>query len=268
MYKLLISLSLILTFCVAAQCKEIPDDNNVLMTVNEANLAELEPGSIKLLLWNIYKGNNQNWDSDFIEISKDHDLLVLQETFLDSFMLGVFKDLPVFEFNMATSWLDGKGIETGVATASIVCPVSVNFQRSKYREPIADTPKMTLFTEYSLAGLTETLLVVNIHGINFVSAKKLEHMIKETVNVINKHSGPVVFAGDFNTWTNKKIKIMKTHLGEAGLAEVLFNPDTRTKVMGHFIDYVWVKDLSVNSSRVYSDLKSSDHKAISVDLSY
>ena len=35
------------------------------------------------------------------------------------------------------------------------------------REPLLRTPKATLVTEYALAGRQDTLLVINIHAVNF-----------------------------------------------------------------------------------------------------
>lgn len=169
---------------------------------------------------------------------------------------------------MAVSFIDTKvNVATGVSTASRIPPIDISYQRSHHREPLIDTPKMIIQTKYELEGLEESLLLLNIHAINFVSAQKLEHQLLATTEVIKEHQGPIVFAGDFNTWSKKRIRLLKSFFSSHQFTEISFsNGNQRTKVFGNIIDYIFVKGLRAHESTIYDHLNSSDHKALSVNL--
>ena len=51
-----------------------------------------------------------------------------------------------------------------------------------------------------------------------------------------------------------------------GFSEVTFKNDTRKKMFGWILDFIFVKDLEILSSKVHDELDGSDHKAISAKL--
>lgn len=247
----------------------IPSDENVFKVINPSlsNRVELDPSDINVLVWNIYKGGIVSWERDFLSLARGKDLLVLQEAFLGPRMLKTFYSTIDMEYLFATAWIDGKygNNPTGVTTASTVKASEVDWQRSYYLEPLIKTPKMTLFTSYKIAGMQKELLVGNIHGINFVRAYKLRHMLDKAAEVIKKHNGPVLFAGDFNTWTSTKLANMNAVFKSLKMKKIQFKNDIRKTIFGKIIDFAWIKNLSVLESAV-PNVKGSDHKPMTFKL--
>jgi endonuclease/exonuclease/phosphatase (EEP) superfamily protein YafD len=266
--KFLIILSFLLSAESFAKRYVIPQDKDVLININHVNSSdEIYPLNIKVLVWNMYKGDNKTWEKDYSDYSHEQDLLLLQEAFLGQRMLSVFSQTKDLAYIFATAWIDGKNknIPSGIATASNTTAININWQRSYYREPFLKTPKMTLFTKYKLAGIDEELLVGNIHAINFVKAYKLRHMLDKAAEVISKHKGPVLFAGDFNTWTKTKINNMNAVFKKLKMKSVQFKNDSRKRFRGHILDHAWVRGLDIQSSRVTKTL-GSDHAPIFLEL--
>ncbi|MBT6324344.1 MAG: endonuclease/exonuclease/phosphatase family protein [Bdellovibrionales bacterium] len=249
----------------------VPDATDVIVTMGAASKKLLDPTSIKLLVWNMYKGKNESWEDDFNYLKENRDILVLQESLMNDHMEGILNNDNDFSYLLATSFVYKKGKKrTGVVTGSSVLPVNSYHKKSRDLEWIGLTPKAMLFTEYLLSGYKETLLVVNIHAINSVPWFILARQLKQAGKKIKKHDGPVVFAGDFNTWTKKKIKYMRKYLTSVGLVEVNFpNGDKRMKssFTKKILDYIWIKDLNYTNSYVWEDIEGADHKAMSVELS-
>lgn len=247
----------------------IPRDADVITKITNAPNASRELSQrVELLIWNIYKGKVVGWEQDFEQLSATADIMILQEAFLNPRMKRVFRESIVYNYVMATAWEDTKysNTKSGVVTAAKVSPNDIGWQRSFFKEPISNTPKMTLFTEYKIRGSKKTLLVGNIHGINFVTTNKLRHMLKLAAERISTHSGPVVFGGDFNTWNASKMNMMIKTLSAARMKPVSFFPDGRKRVLGKILDHIWTKNLKVLSSKVHSKILSSDHKAMTVLL--
>lgn len=270
--KILATAILTLTFfSTIAEAKRyiIPKDQNVVTNINTQSpmISELNQ-SFSVLVWNIYKGKIVGWEADHDKLSSQADILLFQEAYLNPRMKRVFGNSNDFNFVMATAWEDAKysNTKSGVVTGSRVFPVKINWQRSYFREPGLKTPKMNLFTEYPIAGSDKTLLVGNIHGINFVKSWKLKHMIDQAANVIEQHQGPVLFAGDFNTWTRTKMTMMNKTLKKIGLNSIKFSPDNRKKFLGRPLDHIWIKDLEVLDSKILSNITTSDHKPMTISV--
>lgn len=255
----------------------IPEDDNVLKIINSVKSADyvIPREDIKVLVWNMYKAGKDSWAEDYKKLSRGMDILLLQEIITVPKMLQTLTNDQRSYF-LATSFMDKKRnlARTGTATASTFKPVRVGWQRSKYREPIIRTPKMITIAEYDLSGTDDNLLTLNIHAINFVSTRKLKHMIEAALIEARKHNGPVIFGGDFNTWSKKKLKMMYDLMAFYGFKDVTFptinrkGEDGRMKTFGNILDHVFVRGLKVKKSKVYASVEGSDHKAMEVHLSY
>lgn len=257
----------------------IPGDNDVLKVINQtektASLESVVPrDDIKVLVWNMYKAGKDSWASDYRKLIKNVDILMLQEIFTVPKMIHEIRRDTGRLYFLATSFKDKKKnlARTGTATASRFSPVSVGWQRSRYREPIIRTPKMVSIAEYDLSGTDDNLLTLNIHAINFVSTRKLKHMIVTALERAAKHRGPVVFAGDFNTWSKRKLRMMYREMNRYNFKEVRFprlgKDDGRMKTFGNILDHVFVRDLKVKKAKVYANIEGSDHKAMEVHFVY
>lgn len=249
----------------------IPIDSNVIFQINEGqNLPALPRDNFKVLVWNMYKGAEESWAEDYKKIIQGQDILMLQELLTDDNMTPVFKADQERTYYLATSFFDkwNNLARSGVATASHYEALEVDWHRSFHREPVVRTPKMSSVVTYALEDSEKTLLTINIHAINFVSKSKLFHMVNQGLEAAAKHDGPVIFAGDFNTWSSGKLKGVYEMMKKAGFSNVKFENDERMKTFGRVLDHIFVRDLKINSSRVYGEIEGADHKAMEATLSY
>lgn len=254
----------------------IPGDSDVLKVINQTESLEqvIPRDDIKVLVWNMYKAGKDSWATDYRKLIKNVDILMLQEIFTVPKMIHEIQKDTGRQYFLATSFKDKKNnlARTGTGTASRFTPVSIGWQRSRYREPIIRTPKMVSIAEYDLSGTDENLLTLNIHAINFVSTRKLKHMVVTALERAAKHNGPVIFAGDFNTWSKRKLRMLYQEMSRFNFKEVQFpkigKDDGRMRTFGNILDHVFVRDLKVKKSKVYADIEGSDHKAMEVHLVY
>ncbi len=248
----------------------VPKTEDIMYNIGRFSKSALNPNSIKILVWNIYKGSRPSWSQDFNKLSRNQDIIMIQEMYLNPVMNDLFEDHQGYGYHTATSFIYLPSLtRTGVANASRVKPVRSKFQRSRVREPLSNTPKMALESFYKIKGTNQELMVVNIHAINFVSSNKLAIQLKDIAKDIKKFDGPVVFAGDFNTWSNDKLYIMREIIiQELNMKEVHFKEDHRKAIFGNIIDYIFIKDLDVINSKSFGDTKGSDHTPMQVELMF
>ena len=221
----------------------------------------LDPGNISVVNWNIQKGRNTEWVQDLHEIGSRPDLLILQEA---SVRTNVWREL-VPEHH--SSFAEGFGPDwspSGVMTVSAAEPLTEC--ELVAHEPWFGTRKATLITEYALSDTDKTLLVVNIHGINFaLGSSDLENQFAQARAVIAEHDGPVVFSGDFNTWRSQRAKVLEDMLESRGLAALDFDVDHRKRFFGWALDHIYVRGLySEHATTLQSN--ASDHNPMTVRL--
>ena len=262
-----------LTSISDAQAKRyIPaKDDEVEYTLNRGRARHytISKNRIKVLVWNLFKGDKDSFATDYRSLSRGQDILLLQEVYTDTRMKTVFALDVERTYHIATSFFDSDEdwARSGAATASKYRPLEVKWQRSRYNEPMLKTPKMISIAKFDVAGTSKDLLTLSIHGVNFVGADKLKDQIAQAAKVIATHQGPVIFGGDFNTWSDKKLQAMRTTLKAVGLEEVPFESG-RMETLGKPLDHVWIKGLKLHGSKVYKEIKGSDHKALEVDVSF
>ncbi len=239
-------------------------------TIGEAALDELNPNSIKVLVWNVLKGERKNWDRDFRQLSSDKDILLLQEGYLNNHMKDTLYSMQNFQFDMGVSFIYNKdnNTRTGSFIGSKVKPQEVSFTRTTDLEPFIKTPKTTTYAYYPIANSHKTLLALSIHGINFANHQAFVNHINQSVDMIKNHDGPVIFGGDFNTRTKKRTSHLRRLLKSLGLTEMSFRNDKRMRAVkvGPILDHVFIRGLLVRDSEVLGKIKSSDHKAMVLDL--
>ena len=238
--------------------------------IGQADEGELNANSIKVLVWNLYKGDKKTWARDFKKLSEGQDILLLQEGYLNNRMVSVFEQMPKFQFDMGVSFIYKKdhNTRTGSLIGSSVKPSEVYFTRTKDYEPFIKTPKTTTYAYYPVEGSNKELLVINIHGINLANHKSFVNHVDQAVELIEKHDGPIVFGGDFNTRTKKRTRHLKRTMKALGMNEVGFRNDKRMRALkvGQVLDHVFIKGLLVRDADVKKDIKGSDHKAMVLDL--
>lgn len=220
----------------------------------------LDADHISLLNWNIYKGQRDNWASDFSQLIKQQDIVVLQEALLDKALFRAIQ-MQFLNWSMNTAFYYDD-VEAGVLTASKVSAVRSCGLRAA--EPLIQIPKTALLSEYRLSKGAQNLLVANIHGINFtLGTEAYEQQISALIQAIRHHKGPVVVAGDFNTWSDKRMAIVNRMAERLSLKAITYKNHNRITIFGNPLDHVFYRGLELIKEDSLS-VTSSDHNPISV----
>lgn len=269
----LIIASLTLTACVSLDSRsenasnalheeQDPESCQVLAAVNNkaARKQGLDPENIAVLNWNIYKGDAEGWQKDLSSFARTHDVMTIQEAYLDDELSGL---LQTHDFNwvMNTAFhLNGNA--AGVMTVANSNTIgSCGFQNN---EPIIRVPKATLVSYYNIDGHDSKLLVANIHGINFTfGVTAYREQLDQLYDSIKHHGGPMVVAGDFNSWSDDRMVEVMQLLDKLSLSSLDYPVNNKTHVFGNAIDHVFYRQLQPVSKKVWQ-VSSSDHNPISV----
>lgn len=222
---------------------------------------ELDSGSIRVVNWNIQKGKSTAWVGDLAGKEMGPDLLILQEA---SQQTDAWQDLVPDHFASFAEGFGPNWSPSGVMTVSAAEPMTEC--ELVAHEPWFGTRKATLITEYGLTGSDYTLLVVNIHGINFTfGVDELEKQFSQARAVIETHDGPVLFSGDFNTWRGERARVLADMLEELGLNALEYDVDHRKRFLGWALDHIYVRGLYSEHATTL-DSEASDHNPMAVQL--
>lgn len=246
---------------------EVLPDNQVLTSFQRLQKSKALPVVFEMASWNVQKGEGKDrfaFDLRFLSHSKD--LILLQEGMNNPTMPTLLINLGLDEIWMAQSFRNLKtNATTGVLTLARAKAQSVFFIRSPGREPYLHTPKMTLGTVFQLSS-GQPLLVVNLHGINFVSTDEFKKQIDSVIPVLARFHGKILFAGDFNTWSKERNLYLDQQIAFIGLTQIEFRNGKPKNGYGFVLDHIFVKGCKVLSAEVRNDVDSSDHSPISARL--
>jgi len=195
---------------------------------------------------------------DLARLAAKNDLLLLQEAVSDAPMGEVLKR-EGFSWEMADAF-SVHGLERGVLIAARVAPVDGHALRTY--EPFFPLPKSAIVTHFRLVGRRQQLAVVDLHGINFsLGLRRFRKQLEAVAKELKHHDGPMIFAGDFNTWSVRRNNVLGEVTKRLGLVEVEPVPDDRRRAFGQHLDHLFVRGYSVVDARS-CEVKSSDHNPI------
>jgi endonuclease/exonuclease/phosphatase (EEP) superfamily protein YafD len=222
---------------------------------------ELDSDSIRLVNWNVQRGGDLRWTTDLAKLEVDSDLVVLQEVPLKSKPWGV---PTADQYHSFSPGYRTRRSLTGVMTVSAAKPLTqCNFVTI---EPWLRSPKATVITEYGLTNTDQTLLVVNIHAVNFTfGTHDYSKQFQQAFSVLNNHAGPILMSGDFNTWHWRRSAVLKEMTNNLGLEMLDYDEDHRKRFLGQPLDHIYVRGLEVLESTTLQ-VDSSDHNPMSVHL--
>jgi endonuclease/exonuclease/phosphatase (EEP) superfamily protein YafD len=133
-------------------------------------------------------------------------------------------------------------------------------------EPLLGTPKATSITEYPLRDREERLLAINLHAVNFtLGLENFRQQFSALADLLKRHRGPVIVAGDLNTWSEKRQALVDNFMLEHGLGAINFEPDLRTTAFGRALDHIYIRGLEATFAQVIP-VSSSDHNPLRVRL--
>lgn len=216
---------------------------------------------LEILSWNIQKASNIGWAEDLASFSDGVDLAFIQEASVHALIPDVIPaDLfPVFAAGYTTA-----SQQTGVMTLSAGSPSS-NCKLTSI-EPWLRTPKATSITEYTLQDREDRLLAINLHAVNFdLGMASFRSQLQALEGVLTTHLGPVILAGDLNTWSDSRQVAVDDFMRRHGLGSISFEPDLRTTAFGRALDHIYVRGMSAQYAKVIP-VTSSDHNPLRVRL--
>ncbi len=221
----------------------------------------LDPARIRLLTWNIHKEDDPGWDADLARFAQASDIVLLQEVTLIDPMTEILQRAGL-RWVMASSFIY-KDTDIGVVTAARAPTVAHCTQR--VTEPLIRLPKSSVVTWLPLRGSSKLLAVANIHSINFaLTLGSYEAQFAGVVEALSQHDGPIVLAGDLNTWTDQRLVALQNVADKLGLTEIPFESG-RSRFLGHELDHILVRGLTVESAQAIA-VKSSDHNPVTAVL--
>lgn len=221
------------------------------------------------LKFDAFKCSAEEWDNIFYDLLKEKDIVLIQEAYIDESFLNLLETADVeYSWNMARSFITDWHLPNGVLTISTAEAESV--YPILECEPVLPTPKSALFTTFGFKNDDSVkLLVVNVHAV-LMGSKNFKHQLKNIKRIIDKHNGPVILAGDFNTMSESRTKELDIFTkGSKKLSEVKLNgdQDKRVKLYDYPIDFIFYRGL-VSEKAYVIDLKEekgckvSDHNPI------
>ena len=223
--------------------------------------AELDASKIRMLNWNVRKTRAPRWREDFDAYENGADLVLFQEASI--------REETIADIDSSRHWsfapgYSKKGEITGVMTLSGVKPLTqCSFMHA---EPWLRTPKATSITEYGLTDTDQTLVVANVHAVNFSwGTGAFEQQFEEIRQVLENHDGPIILSGDMNTWRAKRTRIVSELATSLELIAIDFESDHRVRFFGSALDHIYVRGLrTLDASTQIVD--TSDHNPMTAVL--
>jgi endonuclease/exonuclease/phosphatase (EEP) superfamily protein YafD len=233
---------------------------------------ELKSDSINVLVWNIKKTEMSPWKREFSEYSKGKDLILVQEAYDNDLFLDTINSYEGYRWDMGRSFAYAKykNRSTGTMIGSTAEPEEVIVTHSPDHEPITNTPKAMTYAKYGLEGTDKSLLVITVHAINFRELAPFKRNMLQAKAEIDKHDGPVLFAGDFNTHLKSRTNYLMSLMKDLKFKTVSFvngHLRMKAKVTGYFLDHGFVRGLTVKSAEVLGKSRGSDHRPMVMELS-
>lgn len=271
---MIISLRYILAISVmfiASSCAYYPPQNHQIRSPSSKPIvqkSEFGP-QIHVLIWNAFKGSKQGFKKDASLLMRNKDLTLFQECVLEDEFQELISQNDQLEVNFAKSWGSN-----GVCTSSQVASLDTLAIKTEVRELFVFTPKSTLITTYPMRDREDQLIdlmVINVHMINFRAVFAFQKQLEQMREALREHQGPVLVAGDFNTWMRARERRVEKFLAEFGLQEVSFQKnkglrDPRALTFG-VLDRAFIRGLEVMHTEVYEEVDSSDHRPFTLQLS-
>ena len=223
------------------------------------------PGRFSVVSWNVHKETDSVFTSELGALldSTSADLVLLQECVhpggsrLDSALEG-------------RAWALSANLRTGASEAATgVLTASSSLQGfeamlSRGGEPLLGTRKPMLATLHRAAG--GPLLAINLHALNFsLGVNGFRQQLGDVAKVAASHAGPVLVAGDFNTWSARRLRVADSVLGAASLVRLDFGDAERDKrrAFGRPLDQIYYDPRRLRpvpgASGVPLRFRSSDH---------
>ncbi|TCP94809.1 endonuclease/exonuclease/phosphatase (EEP) superfamily protein YafD [Cricetibacter osteomyelitidis] len=208
-----------------------------------------------IVVWNIHKGSDPGWQSALRQYAEKADFLLLQEVTNQQNI----QQLINFPTSIYVSAFSYRKRESGVNLLSKTAPHY--FCAGSEQEPWIIIPKVGVAAAYPLTN-GESLLIVNLHLVNFEwTPTNYKNQLTPMINQISQHKGPIILAGDFNSWNDGRIELLNDLTTKNNLQEVQFTADYRLQFLSHPLDHIYVRGLNIKVATT-TNTESSDHNPL------
>ena len=262
--SIFVSLVVFASHVFAADVSELcsPNAENLISFDNQITSRPSVSDEITVLSWNAHKYANSRYFTDLKKLAEAADLIMLQEVLHTTGWQSRFLESIPFAFTFFKSFCTNRDEATGVQTGARF-NLQNNFNLvSPGREPVTNTPKVSGISRVEISG-HGSVLMVNTHALNFNTGNSFERQMDQIATYIAAESGPVIWAGDFNTWNNSRQKYIDRKTRELGFVNVNPVNDDRTQKL----DHIYVRGFTVVNAEVLKQT-SSDHRPIIAVLKF
>lgn len=215
-----------------------------------------------MICWNVYKNNLvqpafQPYLRSLIGVKKV-DLLLFQEANFKSDKTCILSEFAID----AAANLEFGGKFYGVLTASMTESQKSQAFLSQGKESLIGPHKSLLLSQFSFKDGTK-LLVLNVHAINFRENQRYGIEVDNFLQYVKGHQGPMIIAGDFNSWNKKRMKKLLEMQELLSLHAISFREKGKIKsFMGYPLDYIFYRGLELLDSAVIDSKQLSDHNPL------
>lgn len=219
------------------------------------------PRTFGLLCWNVHKEMGRNRFDRMLHALQEHhrpELVLLQEAVIGPQTPDL---LPHYAFASAVN-IGMRRKDYGVLTAVRSVISEAIALKTYHRELRMTTRKSLLITSHPVEEASK-LTVVNLHAINFVPAALFSKEIERLLQQLHGIDGPLIVAGDFNTWNRKRLAYLNAFATAADLtAAKLENAHHVKKRFAKPLDHLFYRELKLLEASAIDTGDVSDHNPI------
>jgi endonuclease/exonuclease/phosphatase (EEP) superfamily protein YafD len=242
-----------------------PQDISYLCT-NDRNqlsfnqsIVPLNQSTLKVLTWNAHKFADTQYFIDIKKLSQISDLIFVQEALHSSGWQNAFASHMSFDWSFHKSFcIDNQA--TGVLTGSRYPLITPRTILTTDTEPLSFTPKVSgiSFIEFQ----NKKIMMINTHALNFNLGYDFENQIDQIIEMISQTNLPIIWAGDFNTWSPGRRSYLFNQAISQGLDPLIPKNDLRALQLDHIL----VRGFRSLNTKVLDQFKSSDHFPVMTEL--
>lgn len=212
--------------------------------------------TLKLFVWNVAKYKKSEALHDLFGLAADSDIIFVQEAAHSTAYQNAFEAaLPSHIHQFYQSFCDKYSIAFGVQISTSLISAAVDRWPSPDTEPFSTIRKMSGYSYVEWNG--QKIHLINTHALNFNAGGKFERQIDDLFEKIKRLEGPIMWAGDFNTWIPLRKNYLFSKAAQMGLLHVEPGNDNRKLVL----DHIFYRGLNLKSSNLI-EMDNSDHEAI------
>lgn len=215
---------------------------------------------LKMFVWNTKKFENTVAFRDLKTHAENSDIVFIQEAAHSrNFQTAMIQALPEHRHSFYPSFCDDSKFVYGVQISTKLNSNQEELWPSPDTEPFSSIRKMSGYSQIEWNGIQ--IHLINTHALNFNPGGKFKEQINDLYEKIRKLDGPIIWAGDFNTWVPMRRKYLLETADALGLKHAIPDNDNRKLKL----DHVFYRGLDLKSAKIIP-LTTSDHFAISVEF--